>query len=111
MRRAGDRQRFQPVIPANAVFLMHHEVALGDLRRFGDELVGALAAARRSADALAEQVLLAHQREFIGDKATLDAQRDQRHRAHRLAADRRPTILLRGVLEAVLAQQVGEPLA
>ena len=47
MRRTGDRQRLQPVVAADAVFLVHHQVALGDLRRLRDELVGALAPARR----------------------------------------------------------------
>ena len=111
VRRTGDGQRLQPVIAADAVFLVHHQVALGDLRRFGDELVGALAAARRAADALAQQVLLAHQRQLVGDKAALDPQRDQRHRPDRSAADRRPVVLLRGVPEVVLAQQVGKPFA
>ena len=111
MRRAGDGQRLQPVIAADAVFLVHDQIALGDLGRLGDELVGALAPARRAADAFAQQVLLADQRQLIGDEAALHAQRDQRHRARRLATDRRPVVLLRGVLEAVLAQQIGEPLA
>ena len=38
--------------------LVHNEVAFGDFRGLGDDLVGALAAARRAGDALAEQVLL-----------------------------------------------------
>ena len=111
VRRAGDGQRRQPVVAADAVFLVHHQIALGDLGRLGDELIGALAPARRAADALAQQVLLADQGKLIGDEAALHAQRDQRDRAGRLAADRRPVVLLRGVLEAVLAQQIGQPLA
>ena len=104
-------QRLQPVVAADAVFLVHHQVALGNFRRFRDELVGALAPTRRTADALAQQVLLAHQGELVGDEAALDPERDQRHRPDRSAADRRPVVLLRGVPEIVLAQQVGEPFA
>ena len=33
---------------ANAVILMHHQIALGDLRRIRDELIGPAAAARRA---------------------------------------------------------------
>ena len=62
VRRAVDLQRHQPVVAADAVVLVHHQVALGDLGGLGDELVGPLAPARRAADALAEQVLLADQR-------------------------------------------------
>ena len=72
MRRAGDVQRLQPIIAADAVFLVHDQIALGDLRRLGDELIGALAPPRRAADALAQQVLLADQRQPIGDEAALD---------------------------------------
>ena len=111
VRRAGDVQRRQPVVAADAVFLMHDQVALGDFGRLGDELVGALAPARRAGNAFAQQILLADQGQPVGDEAALHAQHDQRDRAGRLAADRGPIVLLRGVLEAVLAQQVGQPLA
>ena len=59
MRRAVDLEGLEAVIAADAVVLVHDQVALGDFGGVGDELVGALAAARRAGDALAEQVLLA----------------------------------------------------
>ena len=94
---------------------MHHEVALRDLRRFGDELIGALAPARRPADALAEQVLLAHERDAPGvarsDEAALHPQRDERHRARRLAPYRGPALLLGYVAKPVLPEQMREPVA
>ena len=111
MRGARDGQGFQSVIPADAIFLMHDQIALSNLGRLCYELVGALAPARRAADAFAQQVLLAHQGKLIGDEAAFHAQRDQRHRTDRPAADRRPVVLLRGILEAMLAQQVGDPFA
>ena len=63
MRRAVDLQRLEPVVAADAVVLVHHQVALLDAGGVGDELVGPLAAARRPGDALAQQVLLADDRE------------------------------------------------
>ncbi len=59
VRGGADLEGFEAVIAADAVFLVHDEVALGDLGGLGDELVGALAAAGRAGDALAEEVLLA----------------------------------------------------
>ena len=64
---------------------------------------------------VAEQVLLADQGQPVGpkggDEAALEAERDQRHRAGRLAADRCPVVLLRHVGHAVLAQQVRQAFA
>ena len=111
MRRAGDGERLQPVVAADAVFLVHHQVALGNLGGLGDELVGALAGARRAANAFAQQVLLAYHDDALGGEAALDAERYQRNRAGRLAPNRGPALFLGGVLETVLAQQVGQPLA
>ena len=111
MRRAGDVQRRQPVVAADAVFLVHDQVALGDFGGLGDELVGPLAAARGAGDAVAQQVLLAHHREAVGDEAALDAQRHQRDGAGRLAVDRLPIVFLRRAEDAVLAQQVRQAFA
>ena len=53
-----------------------------------------------------------HQRRcWSATKPRSTPERDQRHRPGRLAADRRPVVLLGGVPEAVLAQQIGQPLA
>ena len=111
MRGGADLQGFEPVVAADAVFLVHDEVALGDLGGFGDELVGALAAAGRAADALAEQVLLADQRR--ARSATKPRSRPSVTTAmvrRRQLAAVGPGV---GLLDrdAVLAQQVGEALA
>ena len=91
MRGAGDVQRVQAVVAADAVFLVDDEVALGDFGCLGDELVGAHAAAGRAADALAEQVLLADQGEFVGDEAAFNAEGDEGDGAGGLAASNSPT--------------------
>ena len=108
---AGDRQRRQPIVTADAVFLVHDQIALGDFGGFGDELIGPFAAARRAGDALAQQILLAHHRDAFGDKAAFDAQGYQRHRTRGFTADGGVAVFRRDVLEAVLAQQIGEPFA
>ena len=105
MRRAGDRQRRQPIVTADAVFLMHDQVALGDFGRLGDELIGPHAPPRRARNPLAQQVLLADQRQPVGDETTLHAQRDQRYRPRFLPPDRCPIVLLGDILETVLLQQ------
>ena len=48
MRGGADLEGLEAVVAADAVFLVDDEVALGDFGGFGDELVGALAAARRA---------------------------------------------------------------
>ena len=100
VRRAGDVQRRQPVVAADTVFLVHDEVALGDLGSLGDELVGALAPARRTGDALAQQILLRHNREAVGDEAALDPKHHQRNGTRRFTADRGAIVYLGGDLEA-----------
>ena len=111
VRRAGDVQRGEAVVAADAVFLVHDEVALGDFGGLGDELVGALAAARRAGDAFAQQVLLADQGDAIGDEAAFNAEHDQGDGAGGLPANRGIVVFRDGVLEAVLAQQVGQSFA
>src|SRR5262249_4987079 len=76
MRRTGDVQRLQPIVAADAVFLVHDEIALGDLRRFRNELVSAFAAARRPADALAQQILLTDKYYTVRNEAAFHAKRD-----------------------------------
>ncbi len=80
MRRAADGERDEPVIAADAVILVHDQIAFGDFRGLGDELVRALAPARRAGDALAEQVLLADDRDVLGDEAAFEAERDEHGR-------------------------------
>ena len=80
MRRAGNGERLQPIITANAMILMHQQVTHLNAGGIGNELVGALLAPRRPGNALAQQILLGADREIIGDKTALQAQ--QRHPHH-----------------------------
>ena len=58
VRGRADAEGFEAIVAADAVFLVHDQIALGDLGGFRDELVGTLTAPGRAGDALAEQVLL-----------------------------------------------------
>ena len=59
MRRAADLQRHQPVVAADAVLDMDDEVALGEGRQLGEELVrAACACSAGRGQAVAEDVLL-----------------------------------------------------
>ena len=79
MRGAIYRHGLKPVIAADAMVLMHHKVTRRDLGRVGDELVRALMAFGRAGDALAEHILLRHQRHPVGEKTALDPQHRERH--------------------------------
>ena len=111
MRGAGNAECRQAVVTADTIFLVDDEIAFGDFGGLGDELVGALAAARRSADAFAEQVLLGDKGEAFADKAAFDTERHKRNGAGGLAADGGPCVLRRCVGHAVFAQQIGQALA
>ena len=120
MRRAatgsgGNVQGDQTVIAADTVFLMHDQIALGDFRRFRDELIGPLAPAWRAGNTLAQQILLADNGQALGAKirheATLNAQRDQRNGVDLAATDLLPAFVGLDVLHPVFAQQMGDALA
>jgi len=89
---------------------VHDQIALGDFCRLGNELIGPLAPARRPADALAQQILLADHGEFLGDKAALDRQRNQADNPG-LDALRLLPMLGRFGPNPMLAQQMRQPLA
>ena len=77
MRGTVHLQRDQPVIAADAVILMHHQITFCDFSGLGDELISPLAPARRARDPLAQQVLLTHHGQTIGDEATFQPERHQ----------------------------------
>ena len=110
VRRRADAEGLQAVVAADAVFLVDDQVALGNLGRLGDELVGALAAAGRAADALAQQVLLADEAGLAADEAALQAEGDDGGDGGGLALRLYPGVALLD-LEAVLAQQVRQAFA
>ena len=118
MRRVVDADGLEPGIAADAVLLVHDEVALLDAGGIGDELCGVAAAARRAGDALAEQVLLGDDRKpeaetprcGRGDEAALEAEDGECDRALR---QRRELADIGDRLrhDAMLAQQIAEPVA
>ena len=103
-------QRHQTIVPPNTVILVHHQIALGDFRRLGNELICPLALARRAGDALAEQILFADQRQLLRHKAALKPQGDQT-RLGQLRIPRRFPGLRHHGLEPVLGQKMGNALA
>src|SRR5207248_5707742 len=74
MRRAGNVDRLQCLVAADAVIVMDDEIARRQRRRLGDELVEAAPPARRAREPVAEDVLLAEQHEIVGREALLDRQ-------------------------------------
>ena len=85
MRRAGDFQRLQADKAADAVLDMNHEIAGGEARDFGDEVVELAACLARPHQPVAEDVLLADDGDIVGLEAGFHAD----HRQHRLVARRR----------------------
>ena len=86
MRRAGDVDRLQRLVAADAVIGMDDEIARRQRRRLGDELVEAAAAARRAREPVAEDVLLAEQHQVVGREALLERQHGEPDRRARQAS-------------------------
>ena len=59
MRRAGDLQRLQADKAADAMLDMHDEIAGGEAREFGNEILGATGGAPWPHEPIAENVLFA----------------------------------------------------
>src|SRR5208283_4661996 len=74
MRRAGDIDRLQSLVAADAVIGMDDEIARRQVVYLGDELVEIAPPARDPRQAVAEDVLLAEQHELPGREALLDRQ-------------------------------------
>ena len=74
MRRAGDVDRLQRLVAADAVIVMDDEVARRQRCGLGDELVEAAPSPRGAGEPVAEDVLLAEQHEVVGSKTLLDRQ-------------------------------------
>ena len=110
MRGRADAEGFQAVVASDAVLLVDDQIALGDLGGLGDELVGALAAARGAADALTQEVLLADEAGLLADEAAFQAQGDDGGDGGGLLPGFDPGVALLD-LEAVFAQQVGQAFA
>src|SRR5271166_6319564 len=110
MRRAGDSDRLQRLVAADAVIGMDDEIALRQVVYLCDELVEVAPASWDSCQAVAEDVLLAEQHELPGREALLDRQYRE--------PDRREGQLCKGIAvgdppqvgNPALAQHAEEPL-
>ncbi len=111
VRRAADLEVQQPLVAADAVLDVHHEVALVQAGDLGQEVLGPALAAAGTADALAQDVLLAQERDGAVDKAVLEAEDDEGHRTR----GQRLRLLPGGdggePLDAVLDQHMAEAVA
>ena len=85
MRRATDFDGLQADEASDAVFDVNHEIAGGKAGHFGDEVVELAARFARPHQAVAKDVLLADDGEFVGLETALHAD----HRQHGLVARRR----------------------
>ena len=82
VRRAGDFQRLQADIAANAVLDMDHEIAGRKRRDLGDEILDLAARLACAHETVAENVLLGDEREALGLETGLETD----HRKHGLVA-------------------------
>ena len=78
VRRAGRFDRLQTGKTADAMIDMHHQIAGRETGRFGDEILRAARGPARAHQAVAENVLLADDRRFVGLKTGFDAEHSQR---------------------------------
>ena len=110
MRRAGDVDRLQPLVAADAVLGMDDEIARRQAGRLGDELIDVAAAARRAREPVAENVLLAEQQQVVGGEALFERQQGEADGALRRKLRERGGVGDAAQFgDAVLAQHGGEP--
>ena len=109
MRRAGDVDRLQRLVAADAVIGVHDEIAGRQVVHLGDELVEVAAAARDPRQPVAEDVLLAEQQHAVGGEALFERQDREADRPGRQCCE----CLAIGdpvrAGDAVLAQHGSEP--
>ncbi len=74
MRRAGDIDRLERLVAADAMVGVNHQIARREVVRLGDELVEVAPAPRGSRQPVAEDVLLAENDQRVGGEALLERQ-------------------------------------
>src|SRR5262249_15815094 len=77
MRRAADLEGGEAVIAADAMVDMDDEIALGEVRELGQELVGALALLRGTGQAVADDVGFGDDGDVAGLEAGIERERHQ----------------------------------
>ena len=111
MRRAANLDRLQTDEAADAVIDVHHQIAGGQAGRFGNEIVGAPHGAARPHQPVAENILLADNRRFVGLEAGFDAEHRQRHGVLGQAERLRPGADRRQIVQFVIGEHVAHALA
>ena len=106
--RAAELERDQPVVAADAMVVVDHEIALAEGGDLGDELVAAARPPRRPAEAVADDVGLGQDRELGGGEAVLERQHRERRPGRRagLAAALDPV----QPIDAVIGEHEAQPL-
>ena len=112
VRRAGDLQRDQAIIAADAVIDMDDEIALLDAGDFAQESIGATRrAAWRPRQPFAEHVLLADDHQVGQAEALLQAEHGHGRRLGRQLGDVGPGFDRLQAVDVVIAEQMGHALA
>jgi hypothetical protein len=78
VRSLADHDRRQPLVSADAMVGMDHQVARGQRRKFGKEGIGTLPALLATDQAVAKHVLFRQDRDFRGGESMLERKHDQR---------------------------------
>ena len=111
VRRAGGLDGAQADEAADAVIDMHDDVAGGEARDLGDEILRALRGAARANEALAENVLLGDQRDIGGDETGIEAEHGERDLRARQPLRLRPRRDTGEIEQAVLGEHMLHALA
>ncbi len=90
VRRPCNFKRHQPVITADAVLFMHHQIAGIERRDLGDEMIEIGPPPRRARKPVAENVLLGDERRACRDIALLQRQHRQARRGFGQGLERGP---------------------
>ena len=111
MRRAADLDRLQPDKASDAVLDMHHEIAGRKARDLRDEIVELAARFARPHQAVAENVLLGDDGEFVGLETALHADDGQHGLVARRRLHRAPGVDAGEIGELVVAQHAAHAIA
>ena len=111
MRRAADLDRLQSDEASDAVLDMDHEIAGREARDLGDEVIELAARFARPHQAVAEDVLLADDGEFVGLETALHADNRQHGLVARRRLHRAPGVDAGEIGELVVAQHAAHAVA
>ena len=110
MRRAGDVDRLERLVTADAVVGMDDEIAGREVGRLGDELVEVAPPPRSPRQTVAEDVLLAEKDQRVGREALFERQYREADRRPRQCRERAAVGDAAQIGDAALAQHAEEAL-